>query len=149
MFINSRGQSGLEYLMTYGWSLIVIVAIIAALVLLLNPPIEKGITCNPKLGDFLVQQHSILPTQTQFVILNSSPTPITGLSFAVSGTAGGQPFSDNAPIVTPTQLNPAAVQTLTINHSQLPAGEFVLDYTMTYKTNYFTQTAKEECKGRI
>src|SRR3989344_8152246 len=38
MFLkDKRGQSALEYLMTYGWALIVIVIVIAALVFLINP----------------------------------------------------------------------------------------------------------------
>ena len=31
MFKNNKGQSALEYLMTYGWALVVIVIVIAAL----------------------------------------------------------------------------------------------------------------------
>ncbi len=36
-FKDNRGQSALEYLMTYGWALVVIVIVVAALVFLINP----------------------------------------------------------------------------------------------------------------
>ena len=40
MFKNNKGQSALEYLMTYGWALVVIVIVIAALFAfgIFNPP---------------------------------------------------------------------------------------------------------------
>ena len=45
--IGKRGQSALEYLMTYGWALVVIVIVVAALFLLgiLNPATYQGSTC--------------------------------------------------------------------------------------------------------
>ena len=37
VFKEKKGQSALEYLMTYGWGLVVVAVVIAALVLLTNP----------------------------------------------------------------------------------------------------------------
>lgn len=45
MKFNQRGQSALEYLMTYGWALVVIVVVVAALVLLVGPQ-NTGDTCS-------------------------------------------------------------------------------------------------------
>ena len=44
---GQRGQSALEYLMTYGWALIVLVIVVAALFFLgiLNPSTYQGKTC--------------------------------------------------------------------------------------------------------
>ncbi|MBN1941161.1 MAG: hypothetical protein JW772_03185 [Candidatus Diapherotrites archaeon] len=42
--MNSRAQSGLEYLMTYGWGLIIIVTVAAVLFFLFAPP-EDQFTC--------------------------------------------------------------------------------------------------------
>ncbi len=46
MIFNKKGQSALEYLMTYGWALVVIVVVVAALVLLVGNPAEAGDICN-------------------------------------------------------------------------------------------------------
>ena len=45
--MNLRGQSALEYLMTYGWALVVILVVIAALFALgiLTPATYQGATC--------------------------------------------------------------------------------------------------------
>jgi hypothetical protein len=67
--MDYRGQSALEYLMTYGWALVVILVVIAALFALgiLSPATYQGATCRgfgkiayfdhvyDSNGDFLIQ----------------------------------------------------------------------------------------------
>ncbi len=43
--MNSRAQSGLEYLMTYGWALIMVATIIGVLVFLVGTPTQTGFDC--------------------------------------------------------------------------------------------------------
>lgn len=43
--MNSRGQAALEYLMTYGWALVIIVVVAGILFFLMSSP-SSGVTCN-------------------------------------------------------------------------------------------------------
>ena len=43
--MNSKAQAGLEYLMTYGWALIMIATVIGVLVFLVGTPTETGFDC--------------------------------------------------------------------------------------------------------
>lgn len=56
--MNNKGQSALEYLMTYGWALVVIIIVIAALFAfgIFNPP-SAG-TCTGA-NKFLYKDHSV------------------------------------------------------------------------------------------
>lgn len=43
--MNSRAQAGLEYLMTYGWALILVATVIGVLVFVVGNPTNSGIRC--------------------------------------------------------------------------------------------------------
>ncbi len=43
--MNNRGQAALEYLMTYGWALIVIAIVVGVLVFIVSSP-TAGVACN-------------------------------------------------------------------------------------------------------
>ncbi len=90
--INSKGQSALEYLMTYGWALVVIIIVIAALFAfgIFNPP-SAG-TCSG-LNKFLYKDHTVETDGTVTIALgNGSGSTIN----AISALYGGNDFTDVA-----------------------------------------------------
>ncbi len=69
---SKKGQSALEYLMTYGWALIVIVIVIGALMLLVGDPSSGGVSCSPTGGSFVYEDLSYDGTDLQLVLTNGS-----------------------------------------------------------------------------
>lgn len=84
MQLNSKGQSALEYLMTYGWALVVIVIVVAALFAfgVFNTPAN----CTQFGGRLLLKDYSITSTGITLAIQNGSAGAMTGLS--ASGDLG-------------------------------------------------------------
>ena len=88
--MDKRGQSALEYLMTYGWALVVIVIVIAALVFLIQPSQVGGNTCSTTSG-ILITNHQVSGATDQITLSlsNQTATSLTGVDVSVSGTVGG------------------------------------------------------------
>ena len=90
---NTKGQAAMEFLMTYGWAILVVLAAIAALAYfgVLSPEkflpekciLQPGIACI---------SHKVEPTKITLVISNGLGRTITINSIDVSGCSG--PFSD-------------------------------------------------------
>ncbi len=90
MFLRQRGQSALEYLMTYGWALVVIVIVIAALVFLIQPSQVGGNTCSATSG-ILITNHQVdsATDQITLALSNQTATTLSNVDVTVSGTVGG------------------------------------------------------------
>lgn len=91
MFLkNKKGQSALEYLMTYGWALVVIVIVIAALIFLIQPSQVGGNTCSTTSG-ILITNHQVSSATDNITLALSNGTAITltGVDVNVTGTIGG------------------------------------------------------------
>ena len=83
---NSKGQAAMEFLMTYGWAILVVLAAIAALAYfgVLSPEkflpqkcvLEPGLACIA---------HKVEPTQTTLVITNSKGSTVIVTNLAVGG----------------------------------------------------------------
>ncbi len=95
-----KGQSALEYLMTYGWALVVIVIVIAAL-------FAFGIFAPPSTGPctglerLLYKDRSVATADFNMVIANGTGGTATGVLLAVTDEAGGT--------WTPRGTNPATI----------------------------------------
>ena len=88
--MNQRGQSALEYLMTYGWALVVIVVAVAALVILVNPSDIRGTTCDPRMGPVVVNLGETGASTSQFnlVTTNTAGVNLSGLVFTGTTVTG-------------------------------------------------------------
>jgi len=76
-FKEQKGQSALEYLMTYGWALIVIVIVIAALVLLIGDPNAIASGCD-----------ATLTSGNQAIYVQNYQFTTAGLSLKVANGTG-------------------------------------------------------------
>ena len=76
--MDKRGQSALEYLMTYGWALVVIVVVVAALFAfgLFSTPFK----CSPMSGSLLLKDYAGTPTQVQLALQDGTGDGITNIT---------------------------------------------------------------------
>ena len=73
-FKEQKGQSALEYLMTYGWALIVIlIVIVAVIVFWIQPSQVGGNTCSTTSG-ILVTNHQLSATSDDLSLILSNQT---------------------------------------------------------------------------
>ena len=81
--MNSKGQSALEYLMTYGWALVVIVIVVAALFAfgVFNTPAN----CTQFGGRLLLKDYAISAGGISVAMQNGSSGTMTGISGAGTG----------------------------------------------------------------
>jgi hypothetical protein len=87
--MNSRGQAALEYLMTYGWALVIIVVVAGILFFIISSP-SGGVSCSSN-------DPTKFPVVSSNVISTDSTSEIkltngTGGQITVTGTAGTTPF---------------------------------------------------------
>lgn len=152
MNFGKRGQSALEYLMTYGWALVVIVIAVAALVVLINPSTIQGNQCDAKFGPFTVSQSQVTTTTTQLVLVNQTGQGVTFTNASMDGTsAGAATYADTNAIMTgSTTMTPNETGTLTLTHDPLGNGSYSVEYTLTYDAGQLDDvTATGSCRGTI
>lgn len=139
--MNSRAQSALEYLMTYGWALIVIVIAIAALVMLINPASIQGDSCDTKLGPFTISDETrVTAAGIDLVLVNNAGRETTNMDF----TAGGE-FA-----ATLVDQNMTAGDTSVFTIAGTVAGEYTIDLDLTYDTENVTgHAASAQCRGTV
>ncbi|MBM3281870.1 MAG: hypothetical protein FJY86_00830 [Candidatus Diapherotrites archaeon] len=153
MHFGKRGQSALEYLMTYGWALVVIVIAVAALVVLIDPSKIQGNQCDPRFGQFTVSQSNLVAGTSQFALVNQTGHGVTLTAVNVSGTyAGSTAYNDTGSAITSgTTLNPNQTVTVIVDQDpDLTSGSYNLTYTFTYDAGQLTGlTAAGSCHGTI
>ena len=153
--MDNRAQSALEYLMTYGWALVVIVIVIAALFAfgIFNPP-SAG-TCTG-LNKLAYLQHSVSGGTFYLLVSNGAGSAInvTSVSFSTN-SANGIAFTG----VTGTNFPTAAVNsaaTIDINStghtptaSEFATGTYSQKVTITYTQASIPHTETATCTGNI
>ncbi len=88
--MDKRGQSALEYLMTYGWALIVIAIVVGVLVYIMGS--STGATkCTSDTTEIIVKDQVASETGVQIVIQNATGTTITPDVEVLGGIFSGSP----------------------------------------------------------
>ena len=81
--MNNHAQSALEYLMTYGWALIVIAVIVGLIVVVLTSVTQGGVTCATNTTNFNLQEYAVSAAgakgDAKFVIQNASGKNVSGV----------------------------------------------------------------------
>ena len=153
MNLGKRGQSALEYLMTYGWALVVIVIAVAALVVLINPSTIQGNQCDAKFGPFTVSQSQVTIGNTQLVLVNQTGQSVSFTDANIVGTNPGATAyaGGNITLGGATTMSANQTGTLTLDPAtNLQAGAYSLTYTLTYNAGQLTGvTATGSCRGTI
>jgi len=155
--MEKRGQSALEYLMTYGWALIVLVIVVAALFFLgiLNPSTYQGKTCTGFNKTAYAGEHDFNGTRFQAKFTNNAGFAVdlnnVSSTVAISGTSVNAPqlvIDDN------TDVAPGASFILTANgFSGFSTGTtFNATVTLRYSNSEGTplvQTETGNCTGTV
>ncbi len=147
MFKDKKGQSALEYLMTYGWALVVIVIVIAALFAfgVFNTPKQ----CTQTGGQLLIKGFDFNGTTIQLKIQNGSPDTVTIIGFSgnpetISSWSGGRHDT-----VSDSKSPLARTDTNTFFLDVGLSGNITEEVTITYTTGGMTKTEKTTCSGPV
>ncbi len=159
MNYGKRGQSALEYLMTYGWALVVIVIAVAALVVLINPSTIQGDQCDSKFGPFTVSQSDVNTAFTTLVLVNQTGQTVTftGATMTNGTYPGNTTYATNAsitPIGTGVAMSANETDTLILAHPSALAEPGSNSYNFTYSLTYTAGqlsgvSASGNCRGTI
>ena len=93
-----KGQAAMEFLMTYGWAILVVLVAIGALAYfgVLNPSrfLPSSCTVGPGIG---CDDHRVSTTTTQLILRNGLGDDLTSVSVAVAGcTASSEADGDDS-----------------------------------------------------
>ncbi len=137
MVKGNKGQSALEYLMTYGWALIVIVVVIAALVVLVPKP-PASCTGFQKL---LITNQNLTTNGLQITVLNQTGRSLSSVDF--TSDFGSQGTDTN------TGNTFSVGETKTITFDTALTGQVKADLTVTYNDGELTKTESGSCTGSL
>ena len=147
--MEKKGQSALEYLMTYGWALVVIVIVIAALVFLIQPSQVGANTCSPTSG-ILITNHQVSAAtdNMQLILSNQSGTTLSDVNVSITGTAGTTNVTASPQPTVITSLGTTSqTQTVTLTPG-FAAGQYSLTVAFGYKDrDGLSRTVTSTCNG--
>lgn len=146
-----KGQAAMEFLMTYGWAILVVLVAIGALAYfgVLNPNrfLPASCTIGPGLG---CDDHRVTATTTQLVLRNGLGDDLTAVTIAIAGcTASAEADSDDA-WNDGTVLGGADGITLTSCSNGAAGSRYKGDVTVTYTSGSgITHTVTGELTTRV
>jgi len=144
MFKDKKGQSALEYLMTYGWALVVIVIVIAALFAfgVFNTPKQ----CTSTGGKLFIKDYDFNADTIQLTIQNTNPNAILISSF--TGSSGDLTWTDDT-ASGDASLAKTDVNTFVLGGNSF-SGNIQEEVTIVYLvTDGITKTEKTTCSGTV
>ncbi|MFH1545654.1 MAG: hypothetical protein ABIE23_06245 [archaeon] len=155
--MNNKAQSALEYLMTYGWALVVIIVIIAVLYILVGTPTSNS--C----GNF----STLIPVVTHKVnsdanlsirISNGTGGAMNNYAMAVEGTIGNIIIpltnADGQPAAGFSALTAGDQNTLVFSPAEHPGNasgqSYRFTFTLTYTDQYgSSRSHTSTCTGTV
>ena len=144
MFRN-KGQSAMEYLMTYGWALIVIVIVVGALVFLINPS-QVGASGCTGFDKLPISNNSLTTAGLKLELVNQTGRALTSVTLDGNATNGGSTSAFTqvsiGAVATNSKVTPTILKTL-------GAGEATFDMVVTYNDGFDTKKTKGSCKGSV
>ena len=142
--MDTKAQSALEYLMTYGWALVVIVIVIAALVFLLgSSTTTQHCSMSPAAGAISYVDHAIAADgNINLLVRNDS-----GKSIDVDTVTFGGDFSGSG-IATDANLT-SAEETILYGDTLIDTGDtYNGTVTIAYRRNSIAHVATASCTGK-
>ena len=120
--MDKRAQAGLEYLMTYGWALVLIATVVGVLVFVVSTPANSFTFTSSSPTKLMVKAGAVSPNgEAEIVVTN-----VTGGKMAVKGVAAGGALFGG-------ELNGRAISSITSsNPLEVPAGATLLFSEMKY-----------------
>ncbi len=100
----SRAQAGLEYLVTYGWALVIIATVVGVLVFILTPSVSNVTFSSSDPSKILLKGGNIAEGEAEVLLQNITGGGITVVLVALSGSFGFSPVFLNDVLVTEINL---------------------------------------------
>src|SRR3989344_1500434 len=98
LFGKLKGQTALEYLMTYGWAILIVIIVVGALFALgLTKPCRWVGTQVREFADFRVENPRATTSQLAFDLSSLKPQTVNLTSVTVSGDLSGNTVSPTLP----------------------------------------------------
>jgi len=152
MIQNQKAQSALEYLMTYGWALVVIVIVVAALVLLIGSPGAANDTCSGAASKLVISNQDLGVNGWQLVIKNISGRPMSNIDInAVSDVnAGGANANTDTAYSIAGTISPGASATIgPASFGQFISGtRYRTDFNFAFSDGDLQRTTYFSCVGK-
>jgi len=92
--MDSKGQSGLEYLMTYGWALILIATVIGVLVFIVSTPVSEVVFSSSEPNKIMLRGGSVSGTTAEIKLQNITGGNITVTEVEVPPSFGTCSFNE-------------------------------------------------------
>ncbi len=143
MFVkNNKGQSALEYLMTYGWAVIAILVVIGLLYWLTTA--QPTTTCSG-FSNLPITNKKLDATGLSLELTNGTGRALSGLVVDGNFTQAGvtSPASSAS-----TTLASGEKKTVTISKA-LSAGEVAVALLVRYNDGTFPQSGTGSCRGAV
>ena len=142
--MDNKGQSALEYLMTYGWALVVIAIVIAALVFLLGQSTNaSNCSMSPAAGAIGYVDHAIAADGTLSIVLrNDSGKTITTVGYVYGGDFTAAADMGNGP------FNSAEEFTVTAASGVTSGSTYQGTMDINYQRSGITHVATASCTGQ-
>lgn len=142
--MNKKGQAAMEFLMTYGWAILVVLVAIGALAYfgVLSPekllpekcliPTGSGLFCDKNLVSANVATATV-PANVKIRIKNSLADTVTVTAIAISPTCGTEtPYTNRT-------IAPDVSEDFTVTCTGLVAGKLKGDMTIKYSVEGFAK----------
>lgn len=120
-----KGQAALEYLMTYGWAILIIIVVVAALYAMGVFTVSPGVPCSPCFSYFAYVDHS----GTSLVVINGARE-----TSSINATADGS-------ALTPSATSASPGDTITFTGTIADGASVVITYTVTASGIVHTDSA--------
>lgn len=149
---DKKAQSALEYLMTYGWALVVIVIVIAALVFLINPTQVGPNNCTG-FSRFPISNHQVDNTAVndQLILIMSNQTggDATNVVYTATGRVGSIAVNDTNSYGT-FAANDQITLYIAIANAINAGGNYDVTLALSYTDrDGIARTDSASCKGSI
>ncbi len=145
--MNSKGQAALEYLMTYGWALVIIVIVAGILFLLVSSP-SAGVKCQSSdPTKFPVIRYNVATTGTNEVVISNG----AGGSITTTANTAAGGLAVGTEVFTPDTDTVVGGGTVTLNAFTAPtAGDAfsgTAAITYTDPNGYTGKSVTITCQG--
>ncbi len=144
--MNNKAQSGLEYLMTYGWAIIAIAVIVGIIMVLLgNSTTVQQCNMSPSHGAITYVESSALANTFTFIIKNDTGKTITGVTYSFKGN-----FAQSASTTNDSSITANSTVTKTVSNTglskQMPYDETI---TINYNRQGVLMSSTLNCTGTV
>ncbi|MFA6065518.1 MAG: hypothetical protein WCW44_00815 [archaeon] len=148
MFDN-KAQSALEYLMTYGWALIVIAIVIGVLIFVTGSA-TGGVTCQSQSTNMVLKESSVSAANgVGITLMNATGGDITAIAASSTAFGGTAVIKTGSPLVVGTAAvknTTFTVTGLTVAAGNLSNGKIDVNYTT---AGGLPATAVINCSGTV